>query len=266
MDSQKIELTQKDIWRRVGLHIPFVLLVLFATVLIGGGAILFIYSFVTLAAMKSAMVFMIVFGGGVLAVGAGLGCIEAFRLYLGFYNEKEKFIERAPKTEIKKKPFSFSNVCLYIMVLGSVCVLISAALGSIKPETWVSERDEYMAENNYYAESVTFDVSYDVNDISADTVKIVLTDRNAVVIYTNDNSSRIRVTGYLKYQNQLCTAYGSNVLQIWETESPRQHRVKDNMLFFMFSDNKSEAQVRIYIPEYYKDSITITGDYVVAQD
>lgn len=264
--TQKQKLTKVDILRRIVLHIPFVLLVAIALACIGSGLILVIYSFVAISAVHSAMVFLILLGGGVLIIGIGLGAIEGFRIYLVWYNQKEKFIKPAPKTEVKKNPFSFANICFYIMLTGSVLAIISAALGSIKAENWISARESYMTENGYFAESRTMNISYDIENREINVINVDVSKKNVVVIYSNNNDGFVRINGYLKYENQISSACGSNAVSITELPSPRLDRTKDKMLFFLFTDNDAESQIQITIPEYYRDKITINGEYVIAKN
>ncbi len=269
IENSAQKLTSKDIWRRVLLHIPFVLLVIFATALIGGGLLLFIYSIVAVAALKSAMVFVIVFGGGILAIGAGLLCVEAFRLYLAYYNEKEKFIGRPPKTEVKKNIFTLSNISLAIILLGSICVIVSAALGSLEAEKWVAARSSYMQENGYYPETETRNFTFDIIDRDIQNILIDLDTKNAVITYKAQDDGMITVSGYAKFENQITIATGgaNHVLSIGERSCDQmQNRIVDKMLFFMFADNKMEAQIVITLPEAYRDSINIIGQFVVAQN
>ncbi|MCQ2602800.1 MAG: hypothetical protein MJ193_02605, partial [Clostridia bacterium] len=257
LTATKQKLTKVDILRRIVLHIPFVLLIAVALACIGGGLILVIYSFVAVSAVHSAMIFLILFGGGVLIVGIGLGAIEFFRIYLVWYNQKEKFIKPAPKTEVKKNPFSFANICFYIMLVGSVLAIISAALGSIKAENWIAARESYMAENGYYAESHLMNITYDIENHEINTINIDVDKKKVVIIYSSKNDGFVKINGYLKYENQISSACGSNAVSVNELPSPRLNRTKDKMLFFLFVDNEAEAQIQITIPEYYRDKITI---------
>lgn len=259
-------LSRKDVFRRILLHIPFVLLVLASILFLSGGALLVFYSFVFVAATASAMMFMITFGGGILAIGAGLGSIEGFKLYLAYYNEQEKFIRRAPK-ETKKKLFSYGNICLMVMLVGSVCVLISAVLGSLEPKNWLDERSNYMAKNGYFVESQKFETSFNPESRPLTSIEIAFENKNAVVIYTDD--SLVTVSGYCKYDNQIAApAYSESTksLTLRDTPSPRGDGATEKLLFFLFDDTKVQAQVRVYIPLSMKDSITIIGNYVVAQN
>lgn len=81
--------TQKNgFWKRVFINIPFVLLIALMIALFGGGLLLIFYSIASLFAFKSAMIFLILAGAGVIAIGAGLALIVAYRKYFDFYNKK----------------------------------------------------------------------------------------------------------------------------------------------------------------------------------
>ncbi len=261
------KLTAKDIWRRVLLHVPFVLLVALTLALVLGGLLLVVYAIVLITATSSGMMFTVLFGAGTLAVGLGLLSIEGFIKYLAYYNEREKFIARPAKTEIKKKPFSFANICLYVTLVGSVFVIVSAALGSIDPAKWVSERSGYMAENGYFDETKVFDVSYDTtNEYPIQKIVIDLDQKNVAVFYT-DEQIFINVKGYQKFNGAIQTSIDKNdgVIRITDGDSPKADNALNDMLFFLFNDNKAEAQIRLYIPKRLKDSIAIEGEYILAK-
>lgn len=260
------KLTSKDIWRRVLLHIPFVLLIAIALACVLGGLLLIIYAIVLITATSSGMMFNVLFGAGTLSIGFGLLSIEGFIKYLAYYNEREKFISRPTKTEIKKSPFSFSNICLYILVLGSIFVIVSAFLGSVNPDKWVSERSGYMLENGYYEETKTYEVKFDTQDsFTISKIIIDLDKKNVAVFYTDDVF--VTVKGYQKFPNAIETSLqkSTGVITITDADSPAEDNALNNMLFFLFDDNEAEAQIRLYIPSNFKDTISIEGEYVVAK-
>lgn len=260
------KLTANDILRRVFLHIPFVLLVALALVLIGGGLLLIVYAITLITATSSGMMFNVLFGAGALAIGFGLLSIEGFIKYRAYYNEKEKFISRPAKTEIKKSPFSFSNICLYVLIIGSLFVIVSAFLGSINPDKWVSERSGYMLENGYYEETKTYEVKFDTTDTyQINKIVIDLDQKNVAVFYVDDVF--ITVKGYQKFAGAIETSLNKSdgVITITDGDSPAEDNALNKMLFFLFDDNEAEAQIRLYIPSSLKDSIEIKGDYVIAK-
>lgn len=260
------KLTANDILRRVFLHIPFVLLVALALVLIGGGLLLIVYAITLITATSSGMMFNVLFGAGALAIGFGLLSIEGFIKYRAYYNEKEKFISRPAKTEIKKSPFSFSNICLYVLIIGSLFVIVSAFLGSINPDKWVSERSGYMLENGYYEETKTYEVKFDTTDTyQINKIVIDLDQKNVAVFYVDDVF--ITVKGYQKFAGAIETSLNKSdgIITITDGDSPAEDNALNKMLFFLFDDNEAEAQIRLYIPSSLKDNIEIKGDYVIAK-
>lgn len=266
-DNIQDKLTAKDIWRRVLLHVPFVLLVALTLALVLGGLLLVVYAIVLITATSSGMMFTVLFGAGMLAIGLGLLSVEGFIKYLAYYNEREKFIARPAKTNIKKKPFSFANICLYVMLVGSVFVIISAGLGSINPEKWVSERSGFMAENGYFDETKVFDVSYDTtNEYPIQKIVIDLDQKNVALFYT-DEQIFINVRGYQKFNGAIQTSIdkSNGIIHITDGDSPKADNALNDMLFFLFNDNKAEAQIRLYVPKHLKDSIVIEGDYILAK-
>lgn len=260
------KLTANDIMRRVFLHIPFVLLVALALALIGGGLLLIVYAITLITATSSGMMFNVLFGAGTLAIGFGLLSIEGFIKYRAYYNEKEKFISRPAKTEIKKSLFSFSNICLYVLIIGSIFVIVSAFLGSINPDKWVSERSGYMLENGYYEETKVYEVKFDTTDnYQINEIVIDLDQKNVAVFYVDDVF--VTVKGYQKFAGAIETSLNKSdgVITITDGDSPAEDNTLNKMLFFLFDDNEAEAQIRLYIPLSLKDSIEIKGDYVVAK-
>ena len=81
--------TQKNgFWKRVAINVPFVLMIALMIALFGGGLLLIFYSIASLFAFKSSMIFLILAGAGLIAIGAGLGLIVAYKKYFEFYNKK----------------------------------------------------------------------------------------------------------------------------------------------------------------------------------
>ena len=72
--------------------------------------------------------------------------------------------------------------------------------------------------------------------------------------------------GYSSFDGQIEIKTVSGKLCLTDNDSPRKHAALDNMFWFIFEDNKYEAQIRIYIPKAYKDVIKIEGDYILAKN
>ncbi len=267
LKKDNITLTSKDIFRRVLLHVPFVLLVALMIALFGGGLLLVIYAITLIAATSSGMMFNVLFGAGVLAIGIGLLSIQGFRRYLAYYNEREKFIAREQKTEIKKNPFSFTNISLLVMLVGSICVIVSAFLGSIDPAKWVSERSTYMEENGYFEETKTYEVKFDTTDDYKITKIVLNLDYKNIAVFYVDNDAFVTVTGYQKYPSAIETSLNKTegTIKISDGVPPVADNAMNNMLFFLFSENEAENQIRLYIPRNLQNSIEIIGNYVVAK-
>ncbi len=251
--------------------IPFVLITLGMVIFLGGGALAFIYAIATYVAFESAMVFIILFGCALLFVGIGLSLVESFKNYKKYYDRKVNDVEierPEQKTVInKKKTFvTFQNICFGIMSIGAIFVIVSAGLGVTNVDKWKDATKGFLTESGYYAETKSYEVSYDSTNPDRPVEKIVidLKDKNAVIIYTED--FLLTVKGYEVHPGELSVAYGNGTVRIWENPSPTTNTALQQMLFFLFDENEAEAQIRVYIPYDIKDRVTITGDYVIAKN
>ena len=81
--------TQKNgFWKRVGINIPFVLMIAAMVALFSGCLLMWFYAIASLFAFKSSMIFLILAGAGTLCLGLGLALIPAYKKYYDFYNKK----------------------------------------------------------------------------------------------------------------------------------------------------------------------------------
>ena len=81
--------TQKNgFWKRVVINIPFILMIALMIALFGGGLLLLFYAIASCFAFKSAMVFLVLAGAGLIAIGIGIGFIDIYKKYYAFYNKK----------------------------------------------------------------------------------------------------------------------------------------------------------------------------------
>lgn len=148
----------------------------------GAGLLLFFYSWVSVAAFNSAMIYLIVAGASAICIGLGLILIPVYQKYYAFYNKKMgwKFVSpdggdaydyeslKANKTVtyddnknmrardyIKKyltKYLTVSNVAIGILAIGSIFAIISAALGCIDRSNWVQDIGSYREKRGYYTD------------------------------------------------------------------------------------------------------------------
>lgn len=264
--------------KKFGMSVPLWLLPLLCTALLGGGALLFVYSVIITVAWRSAMAFLVLFAAAMLAVGAGIGCIEGFKKYVPYFKNKTSMtLDKKPEAETKtdepaqtrtfKKYVSLGNAALAIMLIGSLLAVVSSFLGSMERDNWVAAKSEYMLKNGYYEDLRSVRLSYPISQNTEDIHKITinLIKKNAAVIYDDGISGVITITGYSSYEHQLAAYVSDGVLKIEETEPPKLDGTLEKMLFFLFDESHYEGQIQITVPEAYRASIEIIGEYVEAK-
>lgn len=278
--------TQKNgFWKRVFINIPFVLLIALMIALFGGGLLLIFYSIASLFAFKSAMIFLILAGAGVIAIGAGLALIVAYRKYFDFYNNKMGWeYPDKPKKEQKsvvdgkksvKDYFTLSNISLAVLAIGALFTIISAALGCINRDNWVADTKSFMESNGYYSnvDHRMHSETVHATGTSEKVGKIVLnfTEKQAVIIYTSEPSKlgMVSYDYYVKFPNQLSFNRSSDgTITINEATPPviKETTIK-KLFFFLFKDFNVEKQVLIYLPVDAKEGmpnyIEIVGNNVI---
>lgn len=283
----KIDPSQHGFWERFFINIPFVIIVALTVAFFGCGALLMFYSFVSVAAFKSAMIFLIVFGGSIFATGAGLVLIYAFRKFHVYYEKKMDIFQA---TELKttsetKKSFAeyltLSNISYTFMIIGCVLCLISALLGCTNRDKWLEATSSYIDENGYYADVKTFEIEYYVYDVTTfdfevKNINIDFSDKKAVIIYTydDDKQGRICVSTYVHYPNQVSASLSSDHKTFSITDNPApeiSNTVLNKLLFFVFDDNYFENQVKIYVPADFRNEVLINdlnadNPHITAQD
>ena len=261
--------TQKNgFWKRVGINIPFILMIAAMVALFSGCLLMWFYAIASLFAFKSSMIFLILAGAGTLCLGLGLALIPAYKKYYDFYNKKMgwEFPDK-PKKEEKttvddgkksfKDYFTLSNISLAIIALGAVFTIISAALGCINRDTWVDATSSFMKESGYMTEPTNIDFK----------------DKQAVIIYVGtespDKLGFVTYDYYIKYENQIVkTRTKDGVITLTETPAPKlDDTAIKKIFFFMFKDFDVEKQVLIYLPEDTREGapneIKIIGDNVI---
>ena len=248
-------------------YVPFPLLALLIMACFAFGICAVVYASASYIAFESAMIFLIIFGGGMLVIGIGLLFVDCFVKYTKKFNnngndaEKEEADNEQTAKNTSSK-LSFQTICYGIMVVGAVLVLISAGLGSISAENWRNETGAYLNHHGYNNVSKLYDLSYH-DDV--DKVVLDLSGKNVVVIYTDDDYVMIR--GYEKFPGQITSSYVGTTLTIRENPSPSIEGDKvAEMLGFLFEENEAEAQIRLFIPLSQKDKIEIVGEYIIAQE
>ncbi len=278
----KIDSTQHGFWERFLINIPFVLIVILIVACIGVGALALFYTFVCSVAFKSAMISLLLFGGSFIFVGIGLLMIEVFKKYHKFYEKKMDVAppseEVATKTyDTKQKTFkdylTYENVCLAILLVGAILCIISAALGSIERDKWIEDTKSYYNQAGYYNENKDFTLSYRVDgqlasDKQVEKIVIELENKVAVVKYDSSVRDLITIDGYSSYDGQLSVFSLDNNRQIKlsEGDAPTLDGALEKLMFFLWIDTKYERQVIITIPEAYRTTIEIVGEYILAQE
>lgn len=290
MHMKRIATQKNGFWKRVGINIPFVLMIAAMVALFSGCLLLWFYAIASLFAFKSSMIFLILAGAGTLCLGVGLALIPAYKKYYAFYNKKMgwKFPdkpEQEKKTTVNdgkksfKDYFTVSNVSLAIIALGAVFTIISAALGSINRDTWVNDTADFMKESGYLNEPMHVANLKDtiqkqnVGDEDINTIVVDFKDKQAVIIYVGtespDKLGFVTYDYYVKYENQVVkTRTKDGVITLSESPAPKlDDTTIKKLFFFMFKDFDVEKQVKIYLPEDTKEGavneIKIVGDNVI---
>ncbi len=266
--------------------LPASLLIFIAIIMFGGAVLMNVYSYVTVSAMHSPMIFFTLFASSFILFGIGLACSDATNTLIKKYKNRFVRSEKSePKITVKekksnniinkfeavKKYITISNAYLLIIVLGAIFAVVSVSLGSTKSLNWNVEKRAYMAENGYYQNPQYFNLEYQptLSAYEFDKININLNTKNAVVIYftpANEADNKITVSGYFSYEQQIGATKQSNTLSLIENPSPLLNRAKEKMLFFMFEENVLEKQIKLHIPLSEKDNITISGNYVIAKN
>lgn len=280
--------TQKNgFWKRVGINIPFVLMIAAMVALFSGCLLMWFYAIASLFAFKSSMIFLILAGTGTLCLGIGLALIPAYKKYYDFYNKKMgwEFPDK-PKKEEKttvddgkksfKDYFTLSNISLAIIALGAVFTIISAALGCINRDKWVEDTSSFMKESGFYNQVEHRQMKDSVQaqnagDKNISTIVIDFNDKQAIIIYTSDSDKKgfIVYDYYVKYDDQISRARSKDgVITLYEKPAPkRDDTTIKKIFFFMFKDFDVEKQVLIYLPEDARkgspNEIKIIGEKVI---
>lgn len=280
--------TQKNgFWKRVGINIPFVLMIAAMVALFSGCILMWFYAIASLFAFKSSMIFLILAGAGTLCLGLGLALIPAYKKYYDFYNKKMgwEFPDK-PKKEEKttvddgkksfKDYFTLSNISLAIIALGAVFTIISAALGCINRDTWVDATSSFMKESGFYNQVEHRQMKDSVQaqnagDKNISTINIDFKDKQAIIIYTSDSDKKgfIVYDYYVKYDDQISRARSKDgVITLYEKPAPKlDDTTIKKIFFFMFKDFDVEKQVLIYLPEDARkgspNEIKIIGEKVI---
>ncbi len=228
-----------------------------------------IYAFALSIAYSHIMPFLVMFGAFGLFAGFCIIGIEAEKHYIDFYFKTIKPSNPTDLSRKRNKYFTLQNTAFCFLLIGAICAVASAFLDSIERDTWVDIRSDYMLANNYYSDITKYESThpiYDNNIEIFDKIDINLDKKNAVVIFSDEISTIVNMTGYQSYEKQLMVTIDGNTLHIDETPSPKNDGALENLLFFLFSENKVEQQVRVYIPNSQKDKIEISGNYVIAKN
>lgn len=267
----------KDTFTKIGLFIPFVLIVALSIAMFGGGLLLMFYSIASIAAFGSAMICLILLGASLIAIGAGLGLICAFKKYRCFYFKKLNNIQNEPKTQEKtvvhgsksfKDYITLPNIALIVLLIGGIFTLISAALGSIKKDEWQSATSSFLSSTGYYETTEHRPLKYslleDVDTSAVSRIEIDLDGKEAVIIYSDSASQRgwVNVNYYEKFKNQVNVSRSKNgVISIKENAAPTHDDTAiKKIFFFMFDDNSVQKQVLITLPSSAKNDIKIVHD------
>lgn len=274
---KRIATKKNSVPKRILINIPFIFIVAAIIACLGGGALLFFYSVVCAVAFCSAMIYLIVAGASAILLSAGLGFIVLYRKYYSFYNKKMGWIiqkksndDAVTKTERKsfKDYLTLPNFSLAILAIGAVFTIISAVLGCTDRSKWVDAISSFREYNGYYSDiqnpQIQYPISASDNDIAK--IEIDLIDKIAVVVYTDDAEKQgfIIINAYTKFENHLVTARSKDgVVTITENPSPKRNETLDRLLFFVFDDFSVEKQVLVYVPQAYKDDITVEGEKII---
>ncbi len=263
--------------QKIALCIPFALIVTVIVACIGAGAIALFYAFVCTVAFKSAMISLLLFGGSFVLVGIGLLMIDVFKKYRKFYQKKMGATqdEKPPVNQPSKKTFkdylTYENVCYAILLVGTILCIISAALGAIERDKWLSETEQYFNQVGFYNQSKTLNLSYNVEGLSSseDSIQEIILDLDnkvAVVKYDDNAGDLITIYGYTSYEGQInvLTLDNHRQIKICEGEAPSYEGALEKLMFFLWTDSATERQIVITIPSEYQGAITINGKYILA--
>ncbi len=291
MSGMKRIATKKNgFWKRVGINIPFVLMIAAMVALFSGCLLMWFYAIASLFAFKSSMIFFILAGAGALCLGLGLALITAYRKYYEFYDKQMGWeYPDKPKKEEKttvndgeksfKDYFTLANISLAIIALGAVFTIISAALGCINRETWVNDTASFMNESGYMTEPTHVVNLKDpiqgqtAGDSEIKTINIDFKEKQAVIVYVGtespDKLGFVTYDYYVKYENQVVkTRTKDGIITLSESPVPkRDDTTIKKLFFFMFKDFDVEKQVIIYLPEEAREGapkeIEIIGENVI---
>lgn len=298
--------TQKNSFgKRLLINIPFVLLVALMIAFFGGGALLLFYAFVCVAAFKSAMIFLILFGSAAILVGAGLALVTAFKKYYAFYNKKmgwtfadtkhskgdcqtplktasspQKTVTENNSTAARIKKFcTLPNISLVLLAFGSVLAIISAALGCINRENWVEAIGGFKENLGYYADVNYAHTEYYINSDGAQPIGKITVDRSKVtdpnrkktvtVIYTEEKNFTpyIAVDGYQKFDGDFKVLRSADgTLKISIGNAPKKSKTIERLLFFVFNDYSTEKQIVIRVPSEYRHTIDVSECDIVLEE
>lgn len=286
---KRISSKQNGFFKRFIINVPFVLIVALAAACFFFGATLIFYCFVTAAAFKSAMISLVLLGAGFILTGAGLGLIKAFKLYHDFYDVQMgwQYPDRKPKEDVTvvdgKKPFKAyltpSNFALAFLLVGAIFTIISAALGCISRDKWVQAIGPYREAHGYFAEvqsrNVTLSIENSAEHVSTLTrIDIDLITKQAVIVFTDDEEQlgHLTLKAYVSYEDQLrfsCDSQPITYFSISESPAPSSEKsALDKLIFFaddILKSVPSEKQIVIYLPSFLKNSVTVNGEYILAQ-
>ena len=257
------ELRQDEKYVNVMSYISLSLFIVF-----GIGFILFFIYGIASAIAFTALVPIVVFGISIICGGIALAC---FSYFYDKKIKKEQPKDTVTKTEkvttwsVVKEYITIANAALLLVIVGAILMFTSIGYGSLKKPSWKIASDDFKKANGYYTshETTSYESYFNISDVK--TIDIDLTNKNAVVIYS-DSETMVTFKGYVLYNDQIKTIPELGTIHLTEKESPRKKEALDNMFWFIFKDSKREAQVRIYIPTAYKDIIQIKGDYILAKN
>ncbi len=283
---KRISTVHNGVIKRILINIPFVLIVLLIAACFAAALLLAIYTVVTGIAFGSAMICLILLGCALLLTGGGLLLILVFKRYYAFYDKRMGWVypdrqTSEPQTKTYKKTwrdiFSVQNVSLGFVAVGAVCVIASAALGCITPSKWQDAISPYMVRRGLYSQSQVLDYRMLIpSSTSGDplhTLELDLFEKEAVIIYNTDEDKKdyVVVEGFVEWNGQLEFSRTDDKMRIAEQRrSPAEGKSGvDKMLFFLEDlayKRPAKMQLKIYIPEFYRQLITIEGEHIVAKN
>lgn len=262
-----MENKHKENFMKVLKGLPYALTALFAIAFFGLGITALVYSAVTYIAFHSSMVFLILFGVAILAIGIGLAFVDGFVRHKKRHHKNDDETKEEKTTVHKKKlTISFQTICFSVVVLGALFIIVSAGLGATSRDEWSKVTDTYLLGKGYYAETKSFEVSFDTTnpDRPVEQITLDMKGKNVVIIYTDGDL--VTIKGYETYPAQLSVNYGAGTIHVFENNAPALHDDTSKLLSFMFNENEVENQVRIYVPRSLQGIVQVVGDHVVAQN